>query len=117
MDDWPYGNHPEPAVLYCSPRSVHSFCGKDTEILPLRWLPRGPRRAVSLVVLQQPRPALVPWETTAGPVPLSDRLSVLLELVVQSRTEMLQKSVLKIYLMSRDLDRLHSPPRGARALA
>jgi hypothetical protein len=69
------------------------------------------------MVLQPPRPALVPWELGAGPVPCCDRLSVSLEPAVQSRTEMLQKSAVKIYLMPRNLCRPHTPPRGARALA
>ncbi len=81
------------SLLYCWPCSVHSFCGTETEILPLQW---RQRRAVSLVELQQPRPSSVPWELAAGPVPCSDRRSVSLESVVQSRTEMLQKSALKI---------------------
>jgi hypothetical protein len=41
------------------------------------------------------RPSSVSWELGAGPVPCSDRRRVSLEPAVQSRTEMLQKSVLK----------------------
>ncbi len=77
----------------------------------------GLRRADSLVVLQQPRPALAPLELSAGPVPCSDRRSVSLEPAVQSRTETLQKSALKIHLMPRNLGWPRTPPRGARALA
>ena len=40
-----------------------------------------------------------------------------LEPAVQSRTEMLQKSAVKIYLMPYNLGRPHTQPRGARALA
>ncbi len=106
------------SLPYCRPRPVLSFCGTDAKILPLPWLPRGQRRIVSLVVvLQPPRPVLVPWELGAGSVPCSDRWSVSLEPAVQSRKEMLQKSALKIYLMPRTLGRPHTPPRGAGALA
>ncbi len=69
------------------------------------------------MALQQPRPASVPWELGAGPVPCSDRRNVSLEPAVQSRKEMLQKSALKIYLMQRNFGRQHTPQRGARALA
>ncbi len=41
----------------------------------------------------------------------------MLEPVVQSRTEMLQKSALKVYLMQRNLGRPRMQRRGARALA
>jgi hypothetical protein len=82
------------------PRSVHSFCGTESEILPLQW---RQRQAVSLVAQQQRKPSLVSWELAAGPVPCSDRRRVSLEPAVQSRTEMLQKSALKIYLLPRNL--------------
>ncbi len=81
----------------------------------------GPVRVVSLVVLQPPRPASVPWELAAGPVQCSDSQSVSLEPAVQSRMEMLQKNSAKIYLMPRNLGpilgRQHTPLRGARAHA
>ncbi len=49
-------------------------------------------------------------------MPCNDRRSVALG-AEQSRTNMLQRSVLKtIYLMARNLGRAHTPPRGARAL-
>ena len=111
------------SLPYCRPRSMHSFYRTDAEILPLQWQQRGPRRAVSLVVtvLQLPvqRPASVPWELGAGPspVPCSDCWNVSLEPVLQSRTEMLQKSALKIYLMPRNLGRTHTQQWGVRALA
>ncbi len=54
---------------------------------------------------------LVPWELAAGPVPCSDRQRVSLEPAVQSRTEMIQKSALKIYLMPRNLGQPHTPGR------
>jgi hypothetical protein len=59
----------------------------------------------------------LPWELAAGPVPCCDRGRVSLEAAVQSRTEMLQKSALKIYRMPRNLGLQHTPPTGARALA
>ncbi len=100
------------SLPYCRPRSVLSFCGTDTEILPLPWRQRGLWLVVSLVVLQPPRTASVPWELGGGPVPCSDRRSVSLEPAVQSRTEMLQNSVLKIYLMPRNLGWQHTPSSG-----
>jgi hypothetical protein len=60
---------------------------------------------------------MIPWELGAGPVPCSDRRSVSLEPAVQSRTEVLQKSAMKIYLIQRNLGRPHTLPRGARELA
>jgi hypothetical protein len=61
---------------------------------------------------QQPRRALVPWELAAGPVPCSDRRRVSLEPAVQSSTEILKKSALKIYLMPPNLGLQHTPPKG-----
>jgi hypothetical protein len=78
---------------------------------------RSPLRVVSLVVLQPPRPASLPWEFGAGPVQCSDRRSVSLAPAVQSRMEMLQKSAANIYLVPRNFGRPHTPPSGARALA
>jgi hypothetical protein len=87
--------------------------------IPSHHLQSAPRqtRAVSLMALQQQRPASVPWELGAGPVPCSDRRRVSLEPAVQSRTEMLRKSAQEIYIMPRNLGQQHTPPRGARALA
>ena len=107
MDDKPYGDHLEPAVLHVTIST--QLCGKETEILPLQW---RLRQAVSLVALQQQRPSSVSWELAAGPVQCSDRRRVSLEPAVQSRTEMLPKSAMKIYLMPRNLCRPHTPPKG-----
>jgi hypothetical protein len=115
MDDWPCGDHPEPAV--CRPCSALSLCGKDAKMLPLPWRPRSPLRVASLLVLQPPRPASLTWELGAGPVQCSDRQSVSLAPAMQSRMEMLQKSAANIYLVPPNLGRPPTPPRGARALA
>ncbi len=85
--------------------------------MPKYWRPRSPLQVVSLVVLQPPRPASLPWELGAGPVQCSDRLSGSFAPAVQSRMEMLQKSAANIYLVRRNLGRPYMPPRGARALA
>ncbi len=69
-------------------------------MLPLYWSQGGQSLAFLQVVLQQQRPAVVPWEYEAGRV----------------RTKMLQKNALKIYLMAHNLGRAHTPPKGARAL-
>ncbi len=114
MDDWPYGDHLEPQAAVLQATFSTQLLRDGNEILPLQW---RPRRAVSLVALQQPRPSLVSWELAAGPVPCSDRWRVSLEPAVQSRTEMLQKRALKIYLMPRNLGQPHKPLRGASALA
>ncbi len=115
MDDWPYCNHPEPALLQATLSTQLLRDGYRNTTL--QWRPRGPRRAVSLSALQQPRPASVPSELGASPVPCSDRWNVFLEPVVQSHTEMLQLSALKICLMQRYIGRQHTPSSRARALA
>jgi hypothetical protein len=90
------------SLPYCRPRSVHSFCKggyRNTTFTMAAEGSDGLLCAVSPVVLQLPRPVSVPWELGAIPVRCSDRRSVSLEPAVQSRTKILQKSALKIYLM------------------
>jgi hypothetical protein len=111
----PYGDHPEPAVLQATLSTQLLSDGYRNTTFTMAA--KRSEAAVSLVALQQLRPALVPWDFDAGPVPCSDRQRVSLEPAVQSRTEMLQKSALKTYLMPRNLGPPHTPPRRARALA
>jgi hypothetical protein len=113
-DDLPYCDHLEPAVLQATLKHVQdtAFAGRK----PKYYLYNGGRGGqFSLVAQQQPRPSLVPWELAAGPAPCSDCRRVSLEPAVQLRTEMLQKSALKICLMPRNLGRPHTPLKGARA--
>ncbi len=114
LDDWPCCYHSEPAVLQAtfSTDRLQNRCQNGT----LTMAAEGPSLAVSLVTWQQPRPASVPWEYGADRVPCNDWRSVGLEPAEQSRTNMLQRSALKIYLMARNLGLAHTQPRGARAL-
>ncbi len=61
LDDWPYGDHSELAVLQASFSTVH--LRNKYQMLPEQWLPRVTSKR--LVARQQPigpRPAFVPWE-------------------------------------------------------
>ncbi len=65
---------------------------------------------------QQHRPISVPWEYCVGQVQCNDGRIVVIDPAEQSRTNMLQRNELKIYLTTRNLGRAHMLPRGARAL-